>query len=66
MPKFNKAGKPVFAMRGHDVSEFVGVVRRYGPTASHIDALVEAATSKPLIAQARIARACGACLSLAA
>jgi hypothetical protein len=29
-PKFTKYGRPVFAMRGHDVEEFVGIVRRYG------------------------------------
>lgn len=31
-PKFNKEGQPVLKLRGHDVEEFVGVVRRTGCT----------------------------------
>jgi hypothetical protein len=34
MPRFKKStGMPAFCMRGHDVEEFVGVVRRYGADA---------------------------------
>nr|WP_271894430.1 putative metallopeptidase [Phyllobacterium sp. IY22] len=30
-PKFRKStGLPVFILRGHDIEEFIGVVRRYG------------------------------------
>lgn len=39
-PKFTEDGDPVFTMRGHDVEEFVGVVRRYG---AHSPALIEMA-----------------------
>ncbi|MDK1388633.1 putative metallopeptidase [Sinorhizobium sp. 8-89] len=36
-PKFSKAtGRPVFTIRGHDVEEFVGVVRRYGADAAAV------------------------------
>ena len=63
-PKFRKAtGKPAFAMRGHDVEEFVGVVRRYGVGAGAGEtlALVEAAQRAPEIAAASIAMSCGTC-----
>lgn len=61
-PKFNReTGLPIFAMRGHDVEEFVGVVRRYGPTPD-VRALLAAADTPPLIAGAPIATACGTCL----
>lgn len=42
-PKFNtQTGLPIFAMRGHDVEEFIGVVRRYGATAN-VREMIEAA-----------------------
>lgn len=63
MPKFKKSGSPVFAMLGHDVEEFVGVVRRYGAQAGAgmTRELVEAANNEPEIAAADIAAVCGAC-----
>ena len=60
-PKFTKYGAPKFAMRGHDVEEFVGVVRRYGAGAAHIQPLIDAANARPEIAKVDIARACGTC-----
>lgn len=67
MPKFKKdSGKPVFAMRGHDVEEFVGVVRRYGAAAAGVSELVEAAKARPLMSAAEIAGACGTCALKAA
>ena len=65
LPKFSKqTGRPVFAIRGHDVEEFVGVVERYGAEATNVQALVRAANKGPSIAQAAIANACGNCLRL--
>jgi hypothetical protein len=62
MPKFSAAtGKPVFGMRGHDVEEFIGVVRRYGADAAHVRALVDAANAGPTVARVHIAQACGTC-----
>lgn len=62
-PKFNKqTGRPVFTMRGHDVEEFIGVVRRYGADAAGIRALINAAEAGPEIATADIAQCCGTCL----
>lgn len=63
MPKFNKDGVPVFAMRGHDVEEFVGIVRRYGvgAAAGMTAQLVEAAGMSPEVEAARVKVACGSC-----
>jgi hypothetical protein len=60
-PKFRKDGKPAFAIRGHDVEEFIGVVRRYGTDAAGVRAMVDAASAGPEIARAHIAQACGTC-----
>lgn len=60
-PKFHKTGLPAFTIRGHDVEEFVGVVRRYGADASGVRAMVDAANNGPEIANVRIAQACGTC-----
>lgn len=62
MPRFHRDGSPVFTMRGHDVEEFVGVVRRYGADAAHVRELVDAANRPPEVDGARIAQACGTCL----
>lgn len=65
-PRWHRDGTPFFAMRGHDVEEFVGVVRRYGAGASRVTDLVDAAKAPPLIAGAAIAEACGTCAAKAA
>lgn len=65
-PKFRKDGSPAFAMRGHDVEEFVGVVRRYGASAAHVEAMVTAANEGPTISPVRVSQACGTCLLRAA
>jgi hypothetical protein len=61
--RFRRDGTPIWAIRGHDVEEFVGVVRRYGPGAAAGEtlALVEAGARKPEVARARIEGACGVC-----
>lgn len=61
-PKFYKeSGKPKLCLRGHDVEEFVGVVRRYGASAD-VQALVDAANKPAEVAHLNVARACGTCL----
>ncbi|WP_041420838.1 putative metallopeptidase [Sideroxydans lithotrophicus] len=67
-PKFTQSGLPKFQMRGHDVEEFVGIVRRYGAgnSAGATAKLVEASKNAPAIANVDIARACGTCLLKAA
>lgn len=60
-PKFTQDGLPSLTIRGHDVEEFVGVVRRYG--AGHdVQRLIDAASRPPEVAKINIARACGTCL----
>jgi hypothetical protein len=61
-PRFSKqTGRPIFAMRRHDVEEFIGVVRRYGAGAAGVQAMVDAANAGPAIADVKIAQACGTC-----
>jgi hypothetical protein len=64
-PAFTKDGQPRFAIKGHDVEEFVGIVRRYGagPAAGDTQALVMAAQQRPEIAEVDIAGMCGTCVS---
>lgn len=66
-PKFNQStGLPVYAIRGHDVEEFVGVIRRYGvgAGAGQTLAFIEAAQRGPEIGQAKVSGACGSCRAL--
>lgn len=65
-PKFYRdSGMPKLCIRGHDVEEFVGVVRRYGAS-FEVHQLVEAANKRPELAPASIAHACGTCMKKAA
>lgn len=61
-PRFNRdTGLPVLKLCGHDVEEFVGVVRRYG--ASHaVQELVDAANNPAEVAHLDVVRACGTCV----
>lgn len=68
-PRFSEAtGMPLWTIRGHDVEEFVGVVRRYGAMASGeaTHRLVEAALKDPEVAPADVKYACGTCGAAAA
>jgi hypothetical protein len=60
-PKFTPEGMPVWSIRGHDVEQFVGVVRRYGAGAARVRELVDAANRRPEVAPADISAACGTC-----
>lgn len=64
-PRFGKDGKPKLRIRGHDVEEFVGVVKRYGPSVE-VKRLVDAANAGPELRLGNIAHACGTCLKAAA
>lgn len=69
MPRFNQqTGDPIWTIRGHDLEEFVSVVRRFGVEAAGPQAaeFVIAAAQKPEIAPARLAQACGTCIARAA
>lgn len=60
-PRFTRYGLPIWTMRGHDVEEFVGVVRRYGSDAAGLRNLIEAAACQPQIGRAAVAHLCGSC-----
>ena len=60
-PKFKQDGSPSLTLRGHDVEEFVGVVRRYGAS-EDVQQMIDAAAQPPEVAKINIARACGTCL----
>lgn len=60
-PEFTRDGQPKLCMRGHDVEEFVGVVRRYGASAD-VQMIIDAASQPAEVAKLDIARACGTCL----
>lgn len=62
-PKWRRDGTPVYEIVGHEVEEFVGVVRRYGAgvAAGMTAALVEAARLEPEIGMADAEWACGTC-----
>lgn len=61
-PMFDRdTGEPKFAIRGHDVEEFTGVVARYGTEATGTTRMVEAANRGPTVATASISAACGTC-----
>lgn len=62
MPKFNRlTGKPAYTLKGHDVEEFVGVVRRYGVTSAELREMVDAIAAGPSVPGLEIARICGNC-----
>ncbi|WP_431014578.1 putative metallopeptidase [Bradyrhizobium pachyrhizi] len=61
VPKFTRNG-PSYCMRGHDVEEFIGVVRRYGADAAGVRAMIDAAAEGPTIPGADVSFACGNCL----
>jgi hypothetical protein len=62
-PKFDDEDRPELTARAHDVSEFLGVVRRYGVAAVHpnVKLLVELAQQPAQITAQEIAALCGSC-----
>lgn len=62
-PKFTKDGQPVYGLIGHEVEEFVGIVRRYGAGAGAgmTAQLVEASSWPAEIADVDIRAICGSC-----
>lgn len=60
-PAFTQDGAPKLKLQGHDVEEFVGVVRRYGAS-TEVQAMVDAANKPAEVGKLNISRACGTCL----
>lgn len=67
-PKFTKEGMPKLAIQGHDVEEFVGVVKRYGAgdPGGALARIAAAARGQPEVTRSNIAGACGTCIARAA
>lgn len=61
VPAFDSMGRPKWTMRPHDVEQFVGVTRRYGPQGPAEIAMHDAAQRGPTIARASIQGVCGTC-----
>ena len=62
---FTREGIPKFTMRDHDVTEFLGITRRYGPEVSlNVPEMIEAAKQKPLFSSAKVSAVCGNCMGL--
>lgn len=60
-PKFLKDGGPLYAIKSHDVEEFVSIVRRYGAFNPKVAAMVKAGTQQPEIGRLAVSQACGTC-----
>lgn len=54
-------GEPLFAIKGHDFEEFVGVVNQFGATSNALRAAAEAIMAGPLIDDGQIEIACATC-----
>jgi hypothetical protein len=57
----SSTGLPKHYLAGHDVEEFIGVVKRWGPSKS-VKRLVEAAKNPPFVSDLDISRCCGNCV----
>ncbi|MCG9515156.1 hypothetical protein MCL26_08545 [Acinetobacter pittii] len=55
------SGLPKHYLAGHDVEEFVGVVKRWGADES-VKRLVEVAKQAPFVSDVNISKCCGTCL----
>lgn len=67
-PAFTRDGLPKLGIRGHDVEEFLGVVKRYGvgDPGGALAQLAGLARGTPEVSRSAIAGACGTCLLKAA
>lgn len=61
--KYRNDGSPIWALRGHDVEEFIGVVERYGAGAAsdRVAEIARAASAPPAVGRHSISTACGTC-----
>ncbi|MDQ9890078.1 putative metallopeptidase [Acinetobacter pittii] len=55
------SGLPKHYLAGHDVEEFIGVVKRWGADES-VKRLVEVAKQAPFVSDVNISKCCGTCL----
>ncbi|HCA5034125.1 TPA: hypothetical protein MW175_000228 [Acinetobacter baumannii] len=57
----DSSGLPKHYLAGHDVEEFIGVVKRWGPS-KNVKRLIEVAKNPPFVSDLDIARCCGNCV----
>jgi hypothetical protein len=66
-PRFSRAtGLPLWEIAGHDVEEFMSVVRRYGAWSPELQEMGSAIVNAPEIGAADVDGICGSCLRRAA
>lgn len=68
-PKFTRDGQPKFCLKGHDVEEHLGVIRRWGARGvlnPNVRELVELAAQFPEVSPGGVLLACGTCGRMAA
>jgi len=54
-------GLPKHYLAGHDVEEFIGVVKRWGPS-KNVKRLIEVAKNPPFVSDLDISKCCGNCV----
>jgi hypothetical protein len=57
----DSTGLPKHYLAGHDVEEFVGVVKRWGPS-KNVKRLIEVAKNPPFVSNLDISKCCGNCV----
>lgn len=57
----DSSGLPKHYLAGHDVEEFIGVVKRYGPS-KNVKRLIEVAKNPPFVSDLDISKCCGNCV----
>jgi hypothetical protein len=57
----DNTGLPKHFLAGHDVEEFIGVVKRHGAS-ENVKRLVEVAKQAPFVSDLSITRCCGTCV----
>ncbi|MDR8262624.1 hypothetical protein FPK87_19450, partial [Acinetobacter baumannii] len=57
----DSSGLPKHYLAGHDVEEFIGVVKRYGPS-KNVKRLIEVAKNPPFVSNLDISKCCGNCV----
>jgi len=60
-PRFDREGRPIFRVIGHDVEQFNDVVQRYGAAAAGVERMAQLANAGPTIGLAQMSAACGTC-----
>lgn len=61
-PRFNQqTGLAVYTIRGHDIEEFLGVVKRYGPWSEELKTMCEIAANRPVFTAGELRGVCGNC-----